>query len=273
MKNRLSAPSSFVPTQEHRRFVEFCEACHDSRYIGLCYGHAGVGKTVSARQYSRWDLVESHLHYPAGQEPVSHEIGCCRTLFYTPAVVNSPGRLLDDIRHGSRRLSVLVAEAERPDTEVLNLQLVWQQEDRVELIVIDEADWLKTATLEQVRAIYDKRQIGLVLIGMPGIEKRLSRYPQLYSRVGFVHHYRPLSTAAAQQVMQHHWSRQQLRLEQEEYADDEAKAAIIRITGGNFRLLEQLLSQIGRVLRINERDLVTKEVVEAARESLVIGTV
>ena len=271
--NRSSLPTSFVVTQEHRRFVEFCEACHAYRYIGLCYGPAGVGKTLSARQYTNWDLVESHLTYPTCREPVSHEIARCRTLFYTPAVVNSPRQLLDDILHSSRCLSALVAEAERPQPEGLSLHLIWQQADRVELILVDEADWLKTTTLEQVRALYDQRQIGLVLIGMPGLEKRLSRYPQLYSRVGFVHHYRPLSTTETQQVLHHQWSQHLLGLEQGECADAEAIAAIIRMTGGNFRLLERLLSQIGRILRINELDLVTKEVVEAARESLVIGTV
>jgi hypothetical protein len=105
--------------------------------------------------------------------------------------VNSPRQLQDDLLHGCRRLSVLVAEAEHPEPKSLNLHLLWQQADRVELILIDEADWLKTITLEQVRAIYDQRQIGLILIGMPGMEKRLSGYPQLYSRVGFVHHFAP----------------------------------------------------------------------------------
>ncbi|MEU0844918.1 hypothetical protein ABZ370_36370 [Streptomyces sp. NPDC005962] len=51
----------------------------------------------------------------------------------------------------------------------------------------------------------------------------------------------------------------------------EAVAAITRISNGNFRLTIRLVDQIERVLEINEMTTVTKEVVEAARENLVIG--
>ena len=115
--------------------------------------------------------------------------------------------------------------------------------------------------------------MGLVLIGMPGIEKRLARYPQLYSRVGFVHQYRPLGDEELRFVLAHKWAELGLTFAPDDYTDAEALAAIARITGGNFRLVQRLFSQIERMLEINELQTITKEVVETARESLVIGTV
>jgi hypothetical protein len=51
----------------------------------------------------------------------------------------------------------------------------------------------------------------------------------------------------------------------------EVIASLIRMTGGNFRLLARLLTQIERVLSVNDLHLVTNAVVEAAHDSLVIG--
>ena len=140
------------------------------------------------------------------------------------------------------------------------------------LLVIDEADRLRMASLEQVRAIFDQGGIGLVLIGMPGLEKRLARYAQLYSRVGFVHEFSALAEPEARDLLLRGWQPPGANLPSDGLSDAEGLAAILRITDGNFRLLSRLLTQIARVLTINNLRQVTPAVVEVARESLVIGT-
>jgi DNA transposition AAA+ family ATPase len=141
----------------------------------------------------------------------------------------------------------------------------------VQLLIVDEADRLKTTGLEQLRDYFDRHDIGLLLIGMPGLERRLARYPQLYSRIGFPHRYQPLSSDELRFVLAHHWQRLGLQLNAEDFTDTEAVAAVARITNGSFRLVLRLFTQIKRILEINQLTTVIREVVEAARETLVIG--
>lgn len=263
----------FIVTKEHRRFIEFCDACRRYRYIGLCYGPPGVGKTVSARRYAHQDLVDHLLANCRMLDlPTFPEALESATLFYTPSVTHSPRGLEKDIAAGRRQLNDFhYWMRDAMDKKIVH-DLPRGTPEVTELIIVDEADRLKTASLELMRDIYDRSELGLVFVGMPGIEKRLARYPQLYSRVGFVHHFRPLSGDEIQFVLQHKWQQLGLSLDLSDFTDAEAVASITRITNGNFRLVQRLLSQVQRVLQINELRFITKEVVETARELLIIGS-
>ena len=148
---------------------------------------------------------------------------------------------------------------------------VVESDGLVEMLIFDEAERLSMTALELIRDIFDRTGVGVILIGMPGMEKRLSRFPQFYSRVGFAHHYRALTGDELSFVLTRHWRSLGLDLDDADFTDAQAIASIARITGGNFRLLHRLFVQIERILKINELTVITDDVVEAARSILVVG--
>jgi hypothetical protein len=283
----------FVETLEYRRFAEFCEACSRYRYIGLCHGPAGVGKTLSARHFARWDLVEDLKLPRVGDEQIKRA-GKPGVAFHTVDVVNAPGGIQSAIRNLRRLLSrmaqtdflrlmirafghgmmndVTFSPPPLPLSEASRSLPPSRNEpadDPTRLILLDEADRLSLKSLEQVRACFDEANFGLVLIGMPGLEKRIARYPQFYSRVGFVHEFRLLNAAEVTRLLQEQrWTPRGVCLPP---LNPEAVAAVIRLTNGNFRLIHRLLSRIERLVEINRLDAITAKTVEEARNILVIG--
>lgn len=97
------------------------------------------------------------------------------------------------------------------------------------------------------------------------------RYPQLYSRVGFAHEYRPLAQEELHFVPERRWHKLGQTLDPEDFTDAQAIAAVARIIRGNFRLIDRLFTQVERVMKINEFSTIPDDVIEAARSTLVVG--
>ena len=271
----MSSPraGTFIATKEHRRFIEFAEAVRKHRYVGLCYGAAGVGKTLSARRYANWDLASPFIENRNSRrgfmrKKILEALERSRTVFHTPTVMGT-------LRDLKETLVDHIGAVDDCIDDHLNRHVRWdyrKSDLHVEMLIFDEAERLSVTCLEFIRDIFDRRGVGVILIGMPGMEKRLSRYPQLYSRVGFAHHYRPLQGDELSFVLTRHWRKLGLTLDELDFTDTQAIASIARITGGNFRLLHRLFVQIERIMKINGLSVITDDVVEAARTTLVIGT-
>ena len=167
----------------------------------------------------------------------------------------TPRTLKDELNQAITRTNICIEQHLAPHGDVTPETWGWRRSrNYVELIIVDESERLRPAALELLRDRYDRDDIALILIGMPGLEKQFSHYPQFYSRVGFAHQYRPLGQDELLFVLQRHWRSLGKTLDPEDFTDARAIAAIARVTRGNFRLLERLIPQI-----------------EAAQSTLVIG--
>lgn len=193
-----------------------------------------------------------------------------RAVFYTPEVLCRPKDLMAEIRRAQVRIgSCIDGHLHRHDPTTPRIMNGISK--LVELLIIDEAERLTPAALELLRDDHDRTHLGIILIGMPGIDQRFRHYPQLYSRLGFSHRYRALGRDELLFVLDRHWKRLGRSLDPDDFTDAQAIAAIERITRGNFRLLERLFPQVTRVLKINQLETITDDVIEAAASTLVIG--
>ena len=222
--------------------------------------------TRTARHYAACPNLSGYVPIKPIGPDIADAIEGCRG--FTAPVSNTPKIINDRLRSDLFRLGharlALAGMAGDLDTSC-------RAEAGCPLLIVDEADRLSIASLEHLRDLYDRYGFGLILMGMPGLEKKLARYPQLYSRIGFVHEFKPLREAEMRLVAARHAAAFGITFDPNSLEGIEALAAVIRLTRGNLRLVERLLAQMRRIMDLNTAEGVTLEIVEAARDRLVIG--
>lgn len=257
------SPTWFVDTKQHRRLEEACEDARRYGYVLLCVGEAGVGKTFSARRLSSWDLVESPSGRRAHILNPPPEMARRRTAYWCAPPASTPKMVTGEVERARNLLSWMVDLSLTHQGNSLGAEVA---DDRTELLIVDEAQFLKNTALEQLRYLYDRGNFGLVLMGMPGCDKILERCEQFNSRIGHVHPYRPLEEEAV-------WGLLQTpiilgtNLKAEAFAE-ECLSPIMSATQGNFRRIVKLVQRIERILEINNREIANAAVVRKAASQL-----
>jgi DNA transposition AAA+ family ATPase len=263
----IDCTTRFLITGQYRRFAEICNKSQKGQTLSLVFGKTGLGKTRSAMHYSQWHVIQEPLNTPPAIRRIPASILGCTTAVFTPDVRVTPKRLQSGIAALRNRFDELIEQANLwypPET------IVPFPQKHLKLLIIDEADRLKFASLEYLRDLYDRTNMSIVLIGSPGIERRLKRtgYGQLHSRFNFVYELKQLNTSEMKIFIQQKWLELNLPLS----ADDALSSAIMRIADGNFRRLHRIFGEVERLQQLNRLPQITLDLIEAAREALLLGT-
>ena len=142
----------FIITREHRRFTEFADAVRRSCTIGLCFGHAGVAKTLSARRYAHWDksheLLTDWGPRTDNDPKIYAALARRRTVLYTPSVLTTARALKDELDQAISRTNICIEQHVQPAAK--DRQEQWRYrgtKNYVQLIIVDESERLAHTAL------------------------------------------------------------------------------------------------------------------------------
>ncbi|EAV8178483.1 ATPase [Salmonella enterica] len=158
-QNALRIDERFVSTPTARKGLEVLAYAHQECEICVLYGAAGLGKTITLKEYARRDDAVIFIEADPG---------------YTAST------LLEELC-GRLRLS------KNGNIHTLIDLCVEKLKGTGRLLIIDEAELLPYRALEVIRRLHDKAGIGVVMAGMPrlitNLKGKRGEFAQLYSRV------------------------------------------------------------------------------------------
>lgn len=159
----IGSAATWIETPTATSIFTVIRYTDEHRNIGLVYGGAGLGKTVTAKEYAS----EQSNVWIATMTPASANISACLR-----RIANAVG--LDWLSHRN-------SEVEQ--------DLIAHLNETNGLLIVDEAQHLRIPALETIRSLHDASGVAVVLMGNSEINKGLvgphnDKFAQLTSRIG-----------------------------------------------------------------------------------------
>lgn len=260
--------AAYVHTRQSRRMWELITTVRESQCLGLVCGRPGVGKTVTAHRYADWKKWEKDYRGVLPSTWVSRE----GVAYLAAHSASTPWTFIRD-------LLGLVGKEPRPEARWARVSNLWRdlEAEDVNTLLLDEADRLNDECLEVARDLYDRTGISVVLLGTPKLERRVEKFPQLYSRIGFYLEYEPFSVQETEDFLALALSEWEglvdgprIRTATRTFTAAERAAirGIHRTTGGVVREIRRLMEQVERIVRVNGVPGMDIDVVRLAAECL-----
>lgn len=224
----------FSETSIVKYIFEIGRLCHTKGKIGVCYGEAGLGKTLAVKEYTKYYLDAILIESDPGYTPKS---------------------LLLEIH---RRLGL----SGKGCTYNLMEEVIRKLKNSGRLLIIDEAENLPYKALEATRRIHDKTGAGILLVGMPILVENLrgsqNQYKQLYSRVGYSKSLSILSSVDISEILE------SIKV------DVSLCPAFMEYSKGNTRTLVNLITNSLSVAKFNEKAEIDGEIIKRTSKLLMV---
>jgi DNA transposition AAA+ family ATPase len=187
---------SIVPLQQVRSLHDWLDGKRKARQSCRVVGESRTGKTVACDAYRYRQKVQAEV----GRPPI------VPVVYIQPPQKCGAKDLFQEI---IEYLKFKATKGTVSDFRGRTMEVL--KGCGVEMIIVDEADRLKPETFAEVRDIYDKLGIAVVLVGTDRLEAVIKRDEQVYNRFRACHRFGKLSGKEFQDTVQA-WEDKVLRL-------------------------------------------------------------
>ena len=244
-ENRLPAGQAPIMTTSVKRFHAYMQFIMQSREetgyatMGVITGDAGVGKTIALQTYLQSLTPRAYTGFPAcvsiKVSPRSTAKAVAKTLI---ATLNG-----EQAGHNVYDMEAVSAEAIRRND--------------LDLILVDEGDWLNVESFELLRHIFDRTGCPIVIIGLPRIMRVINRHEKFVSRVGLHMEFLPLTqeevlTTVLPALTLPYW-----HYHVDDPADREMGTALWQRVCPSFRKLRVVLQYASQIARARQAERIT----------------